>query len=219
MVVRHFCDIDFFCVSEQERQRIRSKFTWLGVFYIRALGRINGVGYLVELAAEMWKKNPEIRFVVIGSGFEEEAIKKEARELGVYEKNFFMLGRMPKRALPAWFSASTVVCSLFVNLKEMWNNSANKFFDSLAAGRPVAINYEGWQAELLRSSRAGLVLDPVYIQGAAAALKEKIDDETWLQESRRAARILAEEQFDRQKLARKLCEAIVMSKNEPQGEQ
>jgi len=41
-------------------------------------------------------------------------------------------------------------------------------------------------------------------------LKEKLDDETWLQESRRAARILAEEKFDREKLARKLCEAIVM---------
>ena len=90
----------------------------------------------------------------------------------------------------------------------MWNNSANKFFDSFAAGRPIAINYEGWQAELLRSSGAGIVLDPVNIESAAAMLKKKLDDKTWLQESRRAARLLAEEQFDREKLARKLCDVL-----------
>jgi len=90
----------------------------------------------------------------------------------------------------------------------VWNNSANKFFDSLAAGRPIAINYEGWQAELLRSSGAGIVLDPIDVKRAAVMLKEKLDDETWLQESRRAARLLAEEQFDREKLARKLCNVL-----------
>jgi glycosyltransferase involved in cell wall biosynthesis len=64
------------------------------------------------------------------------------------------------------------------------------------------------EAELLRSFGAGIVLDPVNIEGAAGLLKEKLDDETWLQESRRAARILAEEQFDREKLARKLCHVL-----------
>jgi glycosyltransferase involved in cell wall biosynthesis len=102
---------------------------------------------------------------------------------------------------------------------KFFDNSANKFFDFLAAGRPIAINYGGWQAELLRSTGAGIVLDPVDIETAATMLKEKLDDETWLQESRRAARILAKEQFDREKLARKLCEAIVMGKKDPQGEQ
>jgi glycosyltransferase involved in cell wall biosynthesis len=99
------------------------------------------------------------------------------------------------------------------------DNSANKFFDSLAAGRSIAINYGGWQAELLSSTRAGVVLDPVDIETAAAMLKEKLDDETWLQETRRAARILAEEKFDREKLARKLCEAIVMGMKNFQGDQ
>ena len=211
-VIPNSSDIELFDVPETEGQRIRKEYSWLGdrplVSYIGTLGRINGVGYLARLAAAIQELDPEVRFVVIGSGFEEEAIKKEARELGIYEKNFFMLGRMPKKVLPAWFSASTVTCSLVVNLKEIWNNSANKFFDSLAAGRPIAINYEGWQAELLRSSGAGLVLDPVDIDKAAAVLKEKIDDETWLRESRRVARLLAEEQFDREKLARKMCDVL-----------
>jgi glycosyltransferase involved in cell wall biosynthesis len=91
---------------------------------------------------------------------------------------------------------------------KMSYNLANKFFDSLAAGRSIAINYGGWQAELLSSTRAGVVLDPVDIETAVAMLKEKLDDETWLQESHRAARNLTEEQFDREKFARKLCELL-----------
>ena len=37
-------------------------------------------------------------------------------------------------------------------------NSANKFFDALAAGRPVAINYGGWHRDLLARSGAGIAL-------------------------------------------------------------
>jgi glycosyltransferase involved in cell wall biosynthesis len=39
--------------------------------------------------------------------------------------------------------------------KILEDNSANKFFDFLAAGLPILINYEGWQKESLENSKAG----------------------------------------------------------------
>ena len=36
-----------------------------------------------------------------------------------------------------------------IPIKELWANSANKLFDTLAAGRPILINYNGWQKELI----------------------------------------------------------------------
>ena len=51
---------------------------------------------------------------------------------------------LPKREIPALLAAATVATSLFRPIPEMESNSANKFFDALAAGRPVAINYGGW---------------------------------------------------------------------------
>ena len=47
-----------------------------------------------------------------------------------------------------------------------------------------------------------------------AVLKDKIDDETWLRESRRAAHILAEEQFDREDLAGEVCSVLFHTKIE-----
>ena len=71
-----------------------------------------------------------------------------------------MLKNIAKKEMPSVFSAATVSTSLFIDLREMWANSANKFFDTLAAGKPVVINYGGWQAEIVERDRLGLVLDP-----------------------------------------------------------
>ena len=56
---------------------------------------------------------------------------------------------MPKKDLPLLLSSATIVVSLFIDLPEMENNSANKFFDGLASGKPIMLNYGGWQSKLI----------------------------------------------------------------------
>jgi len=48
--------------------------------------------------------------------------------------------------------------SFVISKKPLWANSANKFFDTLASGRPVLINYEGWQKEIIEKENIGYVL-------------------------------------------------------------
>src|SRR5690606_22432246 len=48
--------------------------------------------------------------------------------------------------------------SFVIDIRELWANSANKFFDSLAAGKPILINHQGWQAEVIESENIGYVL-------------------------------------------------------------
>jgi glycosyltransferase involved in cell wall biosynthesis len=79
----------------------------------------------------------------------------------------------------------------------LWNNCANKFFDSLAARRPIAINYGGWQADVLRGSGAGLVLDPYDIDGAAESVVRHVRDDGWLARAGAAAHRLAVEEYSR----------------------
>jgi glycosyltransferase involved in cell wall biosynthesis len=86
----------------------------------------------------------------------------------------------------------------------MWCNSANKFFDALASGTPVAINYSGWQEEILKEHGAGIVLDPQDTRIAAGQLLEVLQDQDELVNLAKAAGRLAEDQFDREKLVIKL---------------
>lgn len=210
-VIPNSCDTDFFAVGPSAAERIRSHYSWLGnnplILYAGTLGLINGVSYLARLASETRKINPKIRFLVIGEGKEWDLVQSTARELGVLNDNFFLMKFVSKQEIPEWFSCATMGSSLFINLKEMWNNSANKFFDTLAAGKPIMINYKGWQKELLEESGAGISLDPEDFQKAASQLCQCITDSEWLQNASQAAKKQAQE-FDRDKLAKSL-EAVL----------
>jgi glycosyltransferase involved in cell wall biosynthesis len=172
------------------------------VIYTGTLGKINGVGYLAKIASAMLSRDPEVRFLVIGSGIDESNVRQTAAGLGVLNKNFFMLPDVPKSEVPEILATATIATSLFVDLKEMWANSANKFFDALAARKPIAINYGGWHAELIKDG-AGLVLDPQDTEVAADRLAAGLHDPAWLQRASEEAGRLGE-QFSRDRMAREL---------------
>jgi glycosyltransferase involved in cell wall biosynthesis len=86
----------------------------------------------------------------------------------------------------------------------MWNNSANKFFDALAAGKPIAINYSGWQADLLRENAVGVVLPPDAPEKAALLLSEFLHDPGRLERASAASRRLANDVFHRDLLYARL---------------
>jgi glycosyltransferase involved in cell wall biosynthesis len=212
-IIPNSCDRDLFDVGPERGLAIRAQYAWLRerpmVLYAGTLGLVNGVGYLARVAAEVARTDSEIRFVVLGGGREEEMVRRIAASLGVLDVNFFMLPSAPKASIPAWLSAATIATSVCIDIPVVWANSANKFFDTLAAGRPVAVNYGGWQADVLRESGAGLVLDrdPAV---AARELTRAISDTEWLQRASAAARHLAAGRFDRDRLTDQL-EQILLS--------
>ncbi len=65
----------------------------------------------------------------------------------------------------------------------------------------MAINYQGWQADFLRESGAGIVLKVDDIETSAKMLTDALHDQTWLASARRAAKRLAVERFSRDRMA------------------
>lgn len=212
-VIPNSCDRDLFRVDRTEADAFRAAQPWLGdrplVVYTGTLGLINGVSWLADTARAVLDLDPDVRFLVVGDGMEQEKVRARAMELGVLGRNFHMLPPQPKRTLPALLRAADVATSLFLPLEPMWNNSANKFFDALAAGRPVALNYGGWQADLLRETGAGLVLDPHDHAAAAADLTAALRDRERLRAMGDAAAALARDRFDRDRLAAELAGVLL----------
>lgn len=211
-VVPNACDIESFNVGPDAGLKWLERYPSLHdkpiVLYAGALGKMNGVGYLAKIAAAMLSMDPAVRFLVVGDGAERERISNEARALGVFEKNFWMLDPLPKREIPAVLAAASVATSLFVDVKEMWNNSANKFFDALACGRPLMINYGGWHADLLRRYRAGIIVPPDDAPQAAALLHGLLVLPKRLEQCGRAAQKLGRERFDRDLLANRALSVL-----------
>lgn len=196
-------DIELFGSQDLAAREFRSAHQWLGerplVVYAGTVSTANGVDYLVRLAAVVRRRTPDVRFLVVGHGRDVAAVTEQARLAGVLDESFFFMDRVPKDRMPAVLGAATVATSLFLPLPGLRDNSPNKVFDAFAAGRPVVINHDGWQADLLRSSGAGLVLPYDDIEAAADLLLALLADHAALDSAGAAARALAEQRFSREK--------------------
>lgn len=213
-VIPNSCDLDLFDPDNSDAQAFRREHPEIGgaplVVYAGAVGRINGVDYLPHIAASCAKQGYEIQFAVIAKkSMEEQKVRDISKRLEVLGKNLHIYPSVPKRKMPEILAAADVALSLFVDLKTMWANSANKFFDALAAGTPVAINYGGWQAKMLEQTGAGIVLPPTNPEKAARILGYFLQDKEQLKAAAKAARHLAEERFSRDLLANQLEQVLL----------
>lgn len=178
------------------------------VLYPGTLGYINDVGYLAELAAEVGCTEGDVDFVVIGDGAERKKIEQRAKELGVWGVNFHMFDSMPKSKLVSAFAEADMIASLFLPLKEMEPNSANKFFDALASATPVMINYAGWQKFIIEEQGCGIVLNRD-LAFSSKSLIAFLNDSARLESASRAAYGLATERFSRDRLAEQFEKVLI----------
>jgi len=204
-------DISLFQEKKIEVENFKNKHKWIKnkqlVIYAGTLGKINGVGYLVEIAQIFLKLNKNVNFLIVGDGLELELIKNKANQLNCLNKNFFMINQLKKADMPAVFNASTISTSLFLPVKEMEANSANKFFDTLAAGKPIVINYGGWQKDLIEKYKIGIVLNSD-IKKSAVLLNKLLLDNARLNRMGVNSGRLAKSKFSRDSLADKLINVL-----------
>lgn len=170
--------------------------------YVGTFGKVNGVGYIVELASVL-KGDRRIYFLTVGDGQEFESVKAMAIKKGCLGINLLMLPKIPKFEVNAVLAATDIAVSTVIPLPELEANSANKVFDGLAAGCCIAINHKGWQADLLSSSGAGFHLS-ASVDKASGELMDWVKNPQRILEAGKKARKLAEEQFSRDKLANDL---------------
>lgn len=217
-VIPNGCDLDIFGANLfQEVLDLREGFTWLQsrqfVLYAGTLGHANGVDYLVKVAENMAVIDPEVRFVIIGDGAESKRIEMEAERIGILDKSLFMFKSIPKKELAVWLAACDIAIGLFSGPRVLWKDAVqNKFFDALSAGKPIACNFSGFQSELAVQHNVGLIISPDDPKLAAEQLYEKLTDFCWLSSVKQRAKHLAEDDFNRDKLAKKL-EQVFLSLN------
>lgn len=154
VIASNSSDVDKFR-PDIDGSEVRSRMGWRDKFVVvhfGAMGKANGLDFLVE-AADGLRDNPEILFVIIGTGSEKQRLRGEIERRGL--KNIQILDTFPKQDLPNIIAACDVSTVVFADYPILQDNSANKFFDSLSAGKPILLNYSGWQREVIESNACG----------------------------------------------------------------
>jgi glycosyltransferase involved in cell wall biosynthesis len=207
-VIPNGCDTEVFSASSAARP-LSEELPWIRgrrlVIYAGSIGPVNGVDYLVRLASRVRELDPTVCFVVIGAGRDRNAVRDAAAEAGVLNDNFFMLDPLPTHELARWLQAADMAMALITGTRVVWKDAVqNKFFDALAAGKPVASNFDGWQSRIAEEASVGLTLDATDMDGAAHHLVRALQDEAWLSGVAARARELSSGRFQRDRLASQL---------------
>lgn len=181
------------------------------LLYAGTFGVVNGVDFLVHVAHALKQMNSNVKVLLIGDGSEKSGIIDLAKNLDVLGENCFILDAVPKKSMPAVLGSATMSAALFIDLPEMRANSANKFFDTLASGSPVLLNYGGWMNDLVISRKCGLSVWGKDYSDAATLINDRLNDDAWLSLAADNSKKLALECFDRDDLADRLIKVLEQS--------
>lgn len=205
-VIPNSADLDLFDPVAIREGAFRREFPFLPqgpiVLYPGTIGMVNGVSYLVDVAGELLGKS-DVSFVVIGDGSELEMVVDRSKRNGTFEVNLFFFKPQPKNVIVHAFRDASMVISLVIDVEALEANSANKLFDGMAAGRALAVNYGGWQKDLIEKEGLGLVLSRD-ARAAAGEIINFFENSGNPVECGKRARSAAERFYSRDDLARKL---------------
>src|SRR5260370_22412977 len=152
----------------------------------------------------------DIFFVFIGEGKEKSVLVERAQHEKL--RNCLFVDPMPKKAVAEFLCRrATVGLMILANVPAFYyGTSPNKFFDYLASGLPVLVNYPGWMAEMVAAQRVGEVVPPHDAVAFADALMRMADSRAATAEMGPRGRNFGQREFLQATLAQR-CVSVMES--------
>jgi len=93
----------------------------------------------------------------------------------------------------------------YKNVPILETGSPNKYFDGLAAGKLIVINFGGWIRKEVESAGCGFYCSPQQPQEFVNKIMPYLSDVKSLRQAQSASRLLAEQRYSRKELSAKFC--------------
>lgn len=172
------------------------------VVYTGAHSTVNALDFVLDAAHLVAARGLAVEFHFYGDGRDKAALEARAARDGLVDVQFH--GFVPKDQIPTILRDADACVISARDIPEARAIFPNKFFDYVAASRPVIVNFPGELADVIAREEIGVVVPP----GDATAFADAIErlartPELCLRLGERA-RALAAERYDRRSLARQL---------------
>lgn len=194
------CDVELFSGARAWRPEGVAAGDLMAVF-AGAHGMANGLDAVIDAAMELQRRGrDDIKIVLVGDGKVKPHLQKRAQTAAL--RNVVFHDSVKKTELAGLMAATDVGLQILANVPAFYDGtSPNKFFDYVAVGIPVLINYPGWLGEVVREHDCGYAVPPGDAKAFADALEHAADHRTELPAKGARARRLGTEQFSRGALA------------------
>lgn len=168
------------------------------VSYIGATGLANGLDYFLECANLARKADLPVHFIICGTGALLERLKGDAKRLGL--KNITFTGFVDREGVRDVMNITDAIFVSYRDLPILETGSPNKFFDGLAAGKLIVVNFGGWIKKEIEENRCGIGVSKSDPSDFMKKIRTFINDPDLLKEYQANARKLAEQKYERKKL-------------------
>lgn len=207
-LIPNFSDIQLF-KPEKKDVSILKKYNLsnvLTIAYTGALGQVNAVEELLDLAKYAQFKEKNWQFLIMGTGSLEIALKKTAESNGLKNVKFIPFGS--KEKVKEILSVSDFAWISFAHLPVLKTNSPNKFFDAIAAGKAILVNHKGWVYQLSKENKLGVSFLPGKLETSFSKLENLENNQELLLQMKRNSRNLAEQYFSKKLAVSKVLQVI-----------
>ncbi len=183
---------------------VKDKFV---VAYIGALGFANGLDYFLECARAAEKANLPIQFLICGEGAMKANLIRSKELLRLNNLSFIPFQN--RDGVKELLRATDAVFICYRPSPILETGSPNKYFDGLAAGKLIIINFGGWIKNEIESEQCGIALDPKQPTSFVSNIEPYLSDMEKLNLSQANSRALAEKKYSRKTLSEKFSLRII----------
>jgi len=211
-LIPNSADIDVFkpAVTSNTSKSIKLMFTG-------AHGIANGLDAVINAAKVLQDRGESgIQFLFIGSGATKAKLIERTKELSLLNVMFY--NPVPKIELARVLSDADVGMMILKNVPAFYDGtSPNKYFDYIASGLPVLVNYPGWLKEMIEREGCGIYVppdDPTAFADAVVRLRDNPEERIAMGLRSRA---LAVRDYARDDLAERFIEVLESARQEWRG--
>ena len=193
------CDFYFPAVKEprlEEKYNVKNKFV---VSYTGTAGVANGLDYFIECASVSQSAGLPIHFILCGDGAMLPHLKASSHKQGL--RNISFTGQVSRDQVKELMNVTDAVFVCYKNVPILETGSPNKYFDGLASGKMIIVNFRGWIKDEIERASCGIYLTSELPSDFATAIEPFLSNKNKAIQFQRAARNLAESKYNRKKLA------------------
>ena len=175
--------------------------------YTGSIRKVNNLSLLVDAAKLLAQRgNQQALLLIYGDGNEREALEQRVAQEKL--ENIRFKGRVPKTDIPAILSqADFTVLHNTSTILDKYGQSQNKFFEYLAAGKPILMTYSVGHS-VIRQEQCGIELECQTAETIADAIDEMCALDSKIYERCCENALRCAEKFDFKVLTQQMIEVV-----------
>jgi glycosyltransferase involved in cell wall biosynthesis len=195
-MIPNMADTDFFR-PESKSQELEKQFGVAGklvISYFGAMGFANGLEYLLYAAKACEQAKLPVHFILAGDGVERKNLESQASKLCLPNLSFQSFRN--REGIRELMNITDIVFVSYRFAPILETGSPNKFFDGLAAGKMIMLNFGGWLRTEIEKNGCGVFVHPTEPTEVQSQLKRLLNEGN-LSDYQKNSRSLAEKSYSR----------------------